>query len=490
MSDDKIDGALQENILTLVCFDDEAAPFIVNSVDVGLFESDVYKDIAQQAIEYYHQFKEAPKDHLPDLLEEKLDPDKDERRADLYKKIIVNLYEFKENINRKYVLSKVEQFVRQQRLKGAVVDAVNNIKNGDLDRAEGALEKALKSNIEVFHPGVSFNDTGGVLRAFEEIVPAYGMGIAPLDKMGFGPAPGELLVILAGANRGKTWFMTHIGKAGIVRRLKVLHLSLEMSEEKMTQRYLQSFFAIGKRNADARYPVFQADERGRMIDIKFNEITRPTLMDKNIEALITEKLGRFGNNRLPLWIKRFPTNSLNIRGLETYLDSMERYQHFVPDILIVDYADLMQLKADNLRVETGNLYKELRRIAVERNIAVVTASQANRLSEDAKVISLKHLAEDYSKAATADNIIAYCQTSEELKLNLARLFIAKARDEEREQSVLISQAYRVGQFCMGASHMSDAYWDRVEALAGTPEPENLDQQEETRRIRRRTSTAS
>ena len=100
------------------------------------------------------------------------------------------------------------------------------------------------------------------------------------------------------------------------------------------------------------------------------------------------------------------------------------------------------------------------------------------------------MAEDYSKAATADNIIAYCQTSEELKLNLARLFIAKARDEEREQSVLISQAYRVGQFCMGASHMSDAYWDRVEALAGTPEPENLDQQEETRRIRRRTSTAS
>ena len=132
MSDDKIDGALQENILTLVCFDDEAAPFIVNSVDVGLFESDIYKDIAQQAIEYYHQFKEAPKDHLPDLLEEKLDPDKDERRADLYKKIIVNLYEFKENINRKYVLSKVEQFVRQQRLKGAVVDAVNSIKNGDL----------------------------------------------------------------------------------------------------------------------------------------------------------------------------------------------------------------------------------------------------------------------------------------------------------------------------------------------------------------------
>jgi len=307
--------------------------------------------------------------------------------------------------------------------------------------------------------------------------------------MGFGPAPGELMVILAGANRGKTWFMTHIGKSAIVRRLKVLHLSLEMSEEKMSQRYLQSFFAIGKRKAEASYPVFQMDEMGRMIDIKFNEIVRPTLMDSNIEQVMSKKLDTFGSGRLPLWIKRFPTNSLNVRGLETYLDSMERYQHFVPDILIVDYADLMQIKADNLRVETGNLYKELRRIAVERNIAVVTASQANRLSEDAKVISLKHLAEDYSKAATADNIIAYCQTSDELKLNLARLFIAKARDEEREQSVLISQAYRVGQFCMGASHMSDAYWDRVEVLAGAPPQENLDEQEASNRLRRRPATA-
>lgn len=486
MSDDKIDGALQENILTLVCFDDEAAPFIVNSVDVGLFESDIYKDIAQQAIEYYHQFKEAPKDHLPDLLEDKLDPDKDKKRAELYQRIIVNLYEFKEGINRKYVLSKVTEFVRQQRLKGAVVDAVNNIKNGDLDQAENTLEKALRTNIDVFHPGVSFNDTGGVLKAFEDIVPAYGMGIEPLDKIGFGPVPGELMVILAGANRGKTWFMTHIGKAGIIRRLKVLHLSLEMSEEKMTQRYLQAFFAIGKRKGEASYPVFQTDERGRMIDIKFNDIVRPTLGDKNIEQTIIKKLGTFGGKRLPLWIKRFPTNSLNIRGLEMYLDGMERYHHYVPDILIVDYADLMQLKADNLRVETGNLYKELRRIAVERNIAVVTASQANRLSEDAKVISLKHLAEDYSKAATADNIIAYCQTSDELKLNLARLFIAKARDEEREQSILISQAYRVGQFCMGASQMSDAYWDRVEVLAGSDRPENLNEGEEKKRIQRRT----
>ena len=66
---DVISGALQENILVLLCFDDESAPLIVNSVDIGLFESEPYKEIARQAVGYYNQFSETPKEHLADLLE-------------------------------------------------------------------------------------------------------------------------------------------------------------------------------------------------------------------------------------------------------------------------------------------------------------------------------------------------------------------------------------------------------------------------------------
>jgi hypothetical protein len=142
---------------------------------------------------------------------------------------------------------------------------------------------------------------------------------------------------------------------------------------------------------------------------------------------------------------------------------MERFHNYVPDVLIVDYADLLAVDAANLRISTGYVYKELRRVAVERNMAVVSPSQSNRLGEDAKVLSLKYLAEDYSKAATADDIIAYCQSSVELRLGLARLFIAKARDEEREQTVLISQAYKMAQFCMDSAMISDRYWSLLDA---------------------------
>jgi len=462
-ADNNIQGALAENILTLLCFDDDAAGIIVNSVDVGLFESDIYKNIAQQVVAYYTKFKEAPKEHLADLLEEHLEDQKDTRKADLYQKILLNLYEFKDSINKKYVLDEVRTFVRQQKLKSGIVDATTYVREGELDKAENVLTGCLNSQIDLFEPGIFFADTTQSLRFFDDIVPTYQTGIKPLDEMRFGPAPGELLVVLAPANRGKTWFMIHLGKFCVMQHLKVLHVSLEMSEEKMTQRYMQTFFSFSKRKGENPYRSIKRDEMGRYIDTQPEMIERPSLDDHDAEMALAKRVDRV-KNRLKLWVKRFPTNALTIQGLEAYLDALDRFEHYHPDVIIVDYADLMKLDSSNIRVDTGNVYKDLRRIGVERNCAMISASQSNRLGEDAKVITLKHLAEDYSKAATADNIIAYCQTSQEQRYGLARLFIAKARDEEREQSVIITQNYRIGQFCMDANRMDNRYWDTLEML--------------------------
>ena len=463
---EQLSGYLQENILTLLCFDDDSAPLIINTIEVGSFESDIFKEVAKQAVEYHRQFNEAPKEHLPDLLEPKIEGNENEREAELYRKVLVNLYEFREDINKDYVLSQLTKFVRQQNLKVLAIDLVRELKHGNIDEADQLIDKNRSTGIEIFEPGIFFADPRQSLGFFEEIIPPYSMGIEPLTRMGIGPAPGELLVILAAANRGKSWFLGQLGKAGVMQRLKVLHISLEMSEQKMSQRYIQSFFAYSKREAKHKYINFRKDETGRFMDMQVEHIHRPTLQQKGVQKELERRINKF-KGRIQLYIKRFPTGALNIAGLESYLDTLERFHHWTPDIILLDYADLMKIDSKNLRTDTGFVYKELRRIAVERNVAMVTASQSNRLAEDAKVITLKHLAEDYSKAATADNIIAYCQTSAELKLGLARLFVAKARDEEREQSVLISQAYGIGQFHMDSIAMnSNRYWEQVDAMVG------------------------
>lgn len=468
---DQLRGFIQESVLTLLCFDDDAVPLVTTKIDVGLFESDIYKDIATAAVEYYEEFREAPKAHISNLLEEKI-KGKNDRLGKLYEMKLKALYQAKDEVNSKYVLGELDKFVKRQRLKVAIVEAADLIKADEVGEAEERIEKALRTNIDTFDPGLDFSDTEGMLGFFESEVESYKTGIKPLDDINLGPAPGELFIVLGPANRGKTWALTHLGKWCAIQKLKVLHISLEMSEEKMAQRYIQSIFAMGRRESKIKYAKFMEDEMGRMSGIGFEELTRPTLKDKNAKEYLMSMLdgearSRSGvGNRFRLRLKRFPTNGLNMRGLEAYLDGMERYHGFMPDVIILDYADLMTINSDRLRIDTGIIYKELRRIAVERNIAMVTASQSNRLGEDAKTLTLKHLAEDYSKAATADNIIAYSQTAAEQKLGLARLFIAKARNEARAQTILISQAYNMGQFCMQAIPVADKYWSELKALSG------------------------
>jgi len=122
-----------------------------------------------------------------------------------------------------------------------------------------------------------------------------------------------------------------------------------------------------------------------------------------------------------------------------------------------------------LRISTGLAVRELRGIMVERNISGVTASQSNRDAEDQDWVTLKHMAEDYSKAATADGVVAICQSVLEKESNLARLFLAKNRDEEDGVTVLISQGLPFGQFILDSTRLkrsgSSKYWKEIDSIA-------------------------
>jgi len=282
------------------------------------------------------------------------------------------------------------------------------------------------------------------------------------NKIGIGPTPGELLTILAATGRGKSWGLIYFGKYALLQRWRVLHLTLEMGESSVAMRYIQSFFSVARRESRVSHPIFDVDGEGRFKGFDINEIDRPTLKDDGIQGYLKSKIKKMGS-RWQLVIKKFPTNSLTMAGLRAYLDQLEMIHFFIPDVIIVDYADLMHIDAANVRLETGQVYKDLRGLADERFCSVLTASQSNRLGEGVRLITLKHFAEDYSKAATSDVVLSYNQTPEEKMLNLARLFVAKNRDEESGRTVLLSQNYHTGQFCLDSCLMKLAeYWEQVD----------------------------
>jgi replicative DNA helicase len=133
--------------------------------------------------------------------------------------------------------------------------------------------------------------------------------------------------------------------------------------------------------------------------------------------------------------------------------------------LIIDYADLMAIDPKNLRIDTGRLCKELRGLAVEYNLALITASQANRVGDGVKILTRNHLAEDYSKVAIADNLITLNQTKEEYQMGLMRLYVDKGRNDRHGDQILLAQNYDMGQFCLDSVRINQDYWPMMEDYA-------------------------
>lgn len=461
MRNDRLTSAHQENLLTCLAFHDGAALVIRDAVDADLFSSEIYRDIAAACIDYLDQYRETPKEHLPDLFSDVLEG-RDEGKAELYSKVIDNLYFLRDTINIDFILSRLRDFVREQRLKRAITDAAKDLQEGSTDLAETTLNDVLRSkDLATFTPGLMLHsDPSRFVHSTTQPVDIVSLGVPYLDRIEIGPVRKELLTILAPPNRGKSWGLIHAGKFSLMQRRKVLHVTLEMSEERCAQRYLQSMFALTKKNNEVSYTVLE-DIEGSLAGFGEVELMRTSLADPGINRKLMKKLGAL-SSRFKLVIKQFPTGQLSISGLEAYLDRLERQEGFIPDVVLIDYIDLMKVDSSRLRTDLGQLYKDVRGIGVERNLAMVTASQSNRSGEDAKILTLKHLGEDYSKAATSDMLLSYNQTPAERKLGLARLFVAKHRNDEVGATLMISQAYAMGQFLLDAKLMSSKYWSLLD----------------------------
>jgi replicative DNA helicase len=464
--EEKLSGALQENVLTLLCFDDDSCKLVRNTISPTLFESSVFRDIASHAATFVDEFGKAVKEHLPDVLEHVL-KGQDRRKATLYSQVLENLYQAKDHVNRDYTVSKLQEFVRLQNLKGAVIEAVDALKNGSVADAEVILEKGLKNRVLTFDQGTVFSDVQQSLRFLDHQNDRFFMtGIKVLDDRDAVPRQGEMWLGMAPAKRGKSWLMVHMGKMAMLQRLPTVHISLEMSEDQVSQRYIQSFFAISKRDAKVRLPEFRRDAQGIVIDVAQIEHVRDTLRDAGIRDKLITLMKERMSRRAPFVIKRFPTRALTMSGLQAYLDSLERHHKLVPKVMIIDYPDLMKISSENKRIDTGVVYEELRGLAIERNFALICPTQGNRESANAKLVTDIHSSEDYSKIMTADTVVTYSQTPEERKLGLARLFVSNARSDVDKFIALITQNYAIGQFCLDSEFMLDGHLDMIDRIAG------------------------
>ena len=454
-----ISKSLQENILTLLVFSEEHGRHLSGLVDATHFDG-TYRLIAAKAIAYIYEYKKAPQAHIADLLETELkNKELDQKHL---KSILLDLKQNSYEVNAPYVFSRLQSFLTMQRLKSGIIDAAEKLQTKTEDaneEAEKILYDALKARAIVTDLGVRLSSPDIAQMILTRPV-AFPTGIKELDREHLGPGRKELHVLMALPNRGKSWWLIHLGRVALLNKLKVVHITCEMSSVRVLERYAQNIFSIPQRNISTKVTKVSVDDHNKITNI-FQETVQHafTLEDPAMEKKLNAKLKRWRTRLHNIVVKEFPSGSLTVRQLAGYLDTLEMAEHFTPDLILIDYADLMKINPARRREELGEIYVQLRGLAMERNCAVTTVTQSNREGLKSKHhLSEGNVGEDFSKVQTADVLLSYNQTEVEKELGVARIYVNKARNERAAFSFLLTQNYSAGQFCLQTAACSERYF--------------------------------
>lgn len=464
---DGLPSSLQENIITAAAFVDHAAGIIRSTVPLAAFGSTILRRVAQVCFEFYDLHHAAPKDHVADLLEKELDGDS----ADLYDTTLRNMHSLKDNLNVEYVIGQLDKFNRTHSLRVNIIQVVDAVDRDDIDSAEEALRNYHSQRRITSSPVLSFEDAPAILTAARnrEIID---LGIEPLFWAGIGPARKEMFLFGAPLKSGKSWFLAHAARSAMFSRHRVLVVTLEMSADYWLLRMVQNVMsapAMKTEIAQVQVPYARLVTRTEEVEGKTRTYAkfghkqmvhpRPNLLNAKNWPKMFDTFKRLQNRLRGFRVVERPTGQLTIAGLVSLLDNLEQTEQFIPDVVILDYADLMKINTREYRVSLGELYKNLRGCAIERNFALITATQLNRKALAMFRRGSAAVSEDISKLFTADNYMTYSQTAMEQEWGVARLNASATRHGAVHREIVISQCYMAGQFLM-EGYLADKNYQR------------------------------
>lgn len=286
-----------------------------------------------------------------------------------------------------YAETELGTFCKEKAIEHAIMNSPKLLEEGKY----GEIEKMIRDAITV---GISHNvglnyfadpeQRLQLLALNQNMIPT---GWWKLDEnLGGGINRKEMIIFAAPPGVGKSLTMSNLARNLMKHGLNGVYITLELSEEVVAKRFDSMFAGVAQ------------------VDILKN-ITKTSVE-------IRKQADSYGS----LHIKRMPESSSNANHIRAYLKEYEIVNGRIPDFLVVDYMDLMcsvqSISAENTFIRDKFISEELRAIANDFNLAMITASQLNRGAQQVDIdeISQAHIAGGISKVNTADNLVAIIQT--------------------------------------------------------------------------------
>jgi len=300
-----------------------------------------------------------------------------------------------------WLTEKTEKWCQDRAIYLAIMDSINIIegKHETLDKnaLPDVLSEALGVNFDlrVGHDYVDDSDNRyEFYHRAEEHLP---FDLKMFNKITKGGLVNKSLnVALAGTGVGKSLFMCHVAAGALTQMKNVLYITMEMAEERIAERIDANLMNV---------PIDQLENLSKdMFDKKMHKLT-----DKGVGKLI---------------VKEYPTGAASSIHFRALLKELKIKRDFTPDLICIDYLNICasaRMKAMGGAINSYTYVKaiaeELRGMAVEYNLPIVTATQTTRTGFGSSDVGLEDTSESFGLPATADLMFAIISTDELEDLN-------------------------------------------------------------------------
>ena len=384
---------IENVILSNLTFNEEYARKVIPFLKDEYFDAQSYKTVYKEIVSYVDKYNGLPtKEALRISIDEK-----ENLNEEQYKDVnlVIDNLKQEDAPDSDWLVDKTEKFCQDKAIYNAVRESILVLDGNHKELDKGSIPELLSTAL-----GVSFDSSIGhdFLDNFDE---RYTFYHTKEDKIPFdlellnkitkgGLSRKSLSVALAGTGVGKTLFMTHCASANMMQGLNVLYITMEMAEEKIAERI------------DANLLDLTIDE--------LKEIPKDVYV-KRIDRVKKKTTGK-------LIVKEYPTASAGSAHFRHLLNELRLKRNFIPDVVYIDYLNIctssrMKYGANvNSYTLIKAIAEELRGLAVEFNIPIMSATQTTRTGYSSSDLGLEDTSESFGLPATADFMIGLISTEE------------------------------------------------------------------------------
>ena len=309
---------------------------------------------------------------------------------------LINEIATKSDIDTDYLLDESEKWCKERAVYNAIMDSIQIIDGKDKERSEGAIPEILSTAL-----GVSFDEAIGhdYIDNSEERFEFYNrkedripFDLDYFNKITKGGLPNKTLnIALAGTGVGKSLFMCHCAAGVLSQGKNVLYITMEMAEERIAERI------------DANLMNLPIESLGSL---------PKNVFDDKIGKIAKASVGK-------LIVKEYPTGSAHTGHFRALLNELRLKKNFSPDMIYIDYLNICassRMKGMGGSINSYTYIKaiaeELRGLAVEFNVPIVSATQTTRSGFSNTDVGLEDTSESFGLPATADLMFALISTEE------------------------------------------------------------------------------